>query len=202
MARVEGQENVVTRAANWYVKRTYGRPIGITSVIAQTPWNMVGWGTLEFGHDRSQKAEERLKALAEIKAATTAGCQFCIDIGTALGRKAGVTEDQIRDFHHYRESDAFSPLEKLVLEYAEAMTATPVNVPDELFAQLREHLDDAAIVDLTAGIAIENFRARFNNALDIPPAGFSEGMSCPLPDHVAAARANGTEAAQPGRAIA
>ena len=50
---------------------------------------MVGWGTLEFGHDRSHKVDERLKALAEMKAATTAGCQFCIDIGTAIGREAG-----------------------------------------------------------------------------------------------------------------
>jgi AhpD family alkylhydroperoxidase len=200
MARVEGKDNLVTRAANKYVARTYGRPIGITNVIAQAPWNMIGWGTLEFGHDRSHKVEERLKALAEMKAATIAGCQFCIDIGTAIGRKAGVTEEQIRDFHTYRESDAFSPLEKLVLEYAEAMTMTPVDVSEELFAKLREHLDDAALVDLTAGIAIENFRARFNYALDIPPAGFSEGMVCPLPEREAAAAAAGE--AQPERTIA
>ena len=44
--------------------------------------------------------------------------------------------------------------------------------------------------------------ARFNNALDIPPAGFSEGKTCPLPDHVAAVASNGAEAAQPGRTTA
>jgi len=55
-------------------------------------------------------------------------------------------------------------------------------VPDELFARLREHFDEAQIVELTAAIAIENFRARFNNALGIGPSGFSEGMFCPVPE--------------------
>jgi AhpD family alkylhydroperoxidase len=182
MARVKGKENAFTRVADWYVRRSYGRSMELTGVMANSPWNMVGWGTLEFGVERSHALEERLKMLAETKAATLAGCQFCIDIGSALGRKAGVTEEQLRDFHNYRESDAFSPVEKLVLEYAEAMTRTPVDVPDELYARLKEHFSDAQIVELTAGIATENFRARFNNALDVPPSGFSEGMYCPLPE--------------------
>ncbi len=73
------------------------------------------------------------------------------------------------------------------MEYAEEITAEQVQVPDELFARLREHFDEAQIVELTAAIAIENFRARFNNALEIEPSGFSEGMFCPVPDAVAAA---------------
>jgi len=100
------------------------------------------------------------------------------------------------------ESAAFSEEEKLVIEYAQQMTNTPVNISDELFGRLRKHFDEAQIVELTAAIAIENLRARFNNALDIPPAGFSEGKTCPLPDHVAAVASNGAEAAQPGRTTA
>jgi alkylhydroperoxidase family enzyme len=69
-----------------------------------------------------------------------------------------------------------------VIEYGEEMSKTNVDVPDKLFVRLREHFDDAQIVELTAAIALENFRARFNNALDIPPSGFSEGMFCPVPD--------------------
>jgi alkylhydroperoxidase family enzyme len=52
-----------------------------------------------------------------------------------------LTEEQLRDLNDYESSDAFSEREKLVLRYAEAMTRTPVEVPDELFAELQHHFD-------------------------------------------------------------
>ena len=130
---------------------------------------------------------ERLKVLAATKAACVIGCAFCIDIGSALGRKAGVTEQQLRDFHVYRDSSAFSDDEKLVMEYAEEMTRENVTVPDELVERLQRRFSEAEIVDLTFAIAIENLRARFNNALDIPVAGFSGGEFCPMPARQATA---------------
>jgi alkylhydroperoxidase family enzyme len=93
-----------------------------------------------------------------------------------------VTDEQLRDLHAFRESPAFSPLDRLVLEYAEAMTKTPVEVPDALFAALREHFDAAALVELTAAIAWENYRARFDHALGIEAQGFSEGAVCAIPE--------------------
>ena len=82
----------------------------------------------------------------------------------------------------YRQSDAFSALEKLVLEYAERMTATPVDVPGELFAALRNQFNDAELVELTADIAWENYRARFDHALGVEAQGFSQGSYCALPE--------------------
>jgi len=99
-----------------------------------------------------------------------------------------VTEAQLRDLPVYRESSAFSPLEKLVLDYAVAMTKTPVEVPDAHFAQLRAHFADAEIVELTAAVAWENYRARFDHALGIEAQGFSEGAYCPLPERAASAQ--------------
>ena len=61
------------------------------------------------------------------------------------------------------------------------MSRTPVNVPDELFGRLRRHLDDGQLVELTHHIALENMRGRFNLALGIGPAGFSDGMVCAVP---------------------
>jgi AhpD family alkylhydroperoxidase len=182
MARVEEKDGLLVRFSNWYTRRQYGREVTVTPVIANSRPNMLAWGMLEWWHERSHAVEEKLKALAATKAATQIGCEFCIDIGSHLGREAGVTEQQLRDFHTYRESNAFSPVEKLVMEYAEEMSKANVQISDELFARLREHFDDSQLVELTAAIAIENFRARFNNALDIPAAGFSEGAYCPLPE--------------------
>ena len=99
-----------------------------------------------------------------------------------MGRAAGITDEQLCDLAVYKDSSAFSPLEKLVIEYAVEMTKTPVEVPDELFSPLRQHLNEAQLVELTASIAWENYRARFDHALGIEAQGFSEGAYCPLPE--------------------
>jgi len=98
-----------------------------------------------------------------------------------------VSEAQLHDLPRYQASAAFAPLEKLVLDYAVAMTNTPVEVPDALFARLREHFADAELVELTAAIAWENYRARFDHAFGIEAQGFSEGAYCPLPERSATA---------------
>jgi AhpD family alkylhydroperoxidase len=182
----------MVRISQWYAKLKYGREITITPVIAHSRPTMIGWGAFEWWHEHAHRVDERLKDLAATRVATRVGCQFCIDMASALGRKAGVTEAQLRDFHDYRTSPEFSAEERVVMEYADELTKEQVQVPDELFARLREHFDEAQIVELTAAIAIENFRARFNNALDIEPSGFSEGLFCPVSEAVAgAAAANG-----------
>jgi alkylhydroperoxidase family enzyme len=83
----------------------------------------------------------------------------------------------------HRASPAFSDLEKAVLDYAVALSETPANPTDELVAELREELRDDQLVELTATIAWENFRARFNRGFDVQAQGFSEGASCALPEH-------------------
>lgn len=65
-------------------------------------------------------------------------------------------------------SDGFDDLERLVLEYADAMTVTGHDVTDELFGRLRERFDDDALVELTATIAWENASSKFNRALRVP----------------------------------
>jgi len=105
-----------------------------------------------------------------------------MDFGSHLARaEAGLGDVELRDLARYRESDAFSELDRLILDYATAMSRTPAVVDDELFRRLRAHFDDAQIVELTSAIAIENLRARFNHAVGIEPQGFSEGAACVVP---------------------
>jgi len=176
----------LARYAFWYSRRHYGHVVEPTRVFAHHPLLLGGYGTLELAVERSDRVEPRLKALAELKAATMTGCEFCIDIGAKLGQDSGVSERQLREFLIYRESDAFSPLERLVIDFAAAMTRTPVDVPDDLFAQLREHFDDAQLVELTAGIATENFRARFNWAFGLGSEGFADGTPTPAAEAASA----------------
>ena len=93
-----------------------------------------------------------------------------------------MTEDELRALPVYERSDLFTPLERNVIAYAVAMTKTPVEVGDALHDELREALGDEALVELTASIAWENYRARFNHALAMEAEGYSEGAYCPLPD--------------------
>jgi alkylhydroperoxidase family enzyme len=86
--------------------------------------------------------------------------------------QAGASDDKIRQVPTWRESSLFSPLERDALEYAERMTITGEKVTDELFARLRGHFSEAQIVELTAVVALENFRSKFNPPLGIEAQGF------------------------------
>jgi 4-carboxymuconolactone decarboxylase len=102
-------------------------------------------------------------------------------MGSAISRRWGLTDEEILALPGYQASPLFSELDKLVLDYAVGRTRTPAGVPDELFDRLREYLDDGQLVELTHHIALENMRGRFNLALGIGSAGFSDGMVCAVP---------------------
>lgn len=88
----------------------------------------------------------------------------------------------MHDLACFETSPAFNSNEKLVLRLTVALTKTPANVDDELFADLRREFTEEQLVELATAIAWENYRARFNRTFAILPAGFSEGAFCPLPE--------------------
>ena len=98
-----------------------------------------------------------------------------------MGRKAGNSEAKLKALVDFEDSPVLDDLEKTVLRYAVAMTQTPVEVPEEVFAELKRQFDNRQLVELTAAIAWENYRARFDHAFGIGAEGFSEGTFCPLP---------------------
>jgi len=78
-----------------------------------------------------------------------------------------VSAEELTDLPNFSNSPRFSELEKSVLAYAEAMTRTPAEVPDDLFRSLTKNLGPAELVELTAAVALENFSSRFNRAFDV-----------------------------------
>ncbi len=105
-----------------------------------------------------------------------------------MGRHSGISEPQIANLQNYQANPNFSGLERAVLEYADGMTCTPVVVSDALFARLREKFSEAQLLELTAAIAWENYRARFNHAFGIEAENFSEGTYCALPIRITDAK--------------
>jgi len=104
-----------------------------------------------------------------------------MDINSAVGRQEGISFEKIAALEDFEHSALFTAAEKAALRMAEAMCERSVTVADAVFEEVRRHFDDNAIVELAATIALENMRARFNRALEIP----SDGL-CQLPaDHPA-----------------
>jgi AhpD family alkylhydroperoxidase len=157
------------------------RMIEPLELYAHVPELLRGYGMLEQATAELRGVDKRLQALAQLKAATLTHCEYCIDLGSQISRRWGLSDEELLALPSYRTSALFSDLDKLVLDYAVGMSRTPVEVSDELVAMLREHLDDAQLVELTHLIALENMRGRFNLALGVGSAGFSEGMVCAVP---------------------
>jgi alkylhydroperoxidase family enzyme len=85
-------------------------------------------------------------------------------------------DDKMLAVPGWRDSPLFSAAERAALDYAERVTITAERVDDALFAELMRHFSEPQIVELTAAIALENFRSKFNPALGVEAQGF-----CPLP---------------------
>jgi AhpD family alkylhydroperoxidase len=177
---------LILRASRRKVGRLAGREpdgmLGPLEAYARIPRLMLGYGMLEGAAAGLHGMSDRLKLLAELKAATMTSCEYCIDIGSQIARRGGISDEELLALAHHRESPLFDELDKLVLDYAVGMSRTPVDVPDELFGRLRHELDDTQLVELTNLIALENMRGRFNLALGFGAAGFSEGLVCAVPD--------------------
>ncbi len=86
--------------------------------------------------------------------------------------QAGAGEEKIRQVPAWRASRLFSDTERAALEYAEQVTITGEKVSDELWARLRRHFSEAQMVELTAAVALENFRSKFNVPLGVESQGF------------------------------
>jgi alkylhydroperoxidase family enzyme len=84
----------------------------------------------------------------------------------------GDGEAKVAELAEWRQSKLFSEPERVALEYAERMTITGQKVDDALFARLKQHFTEPQIVELTAAIALENFRSKFNPALGVEAQGF------------------------------
>jgi AhpD family alkylhydroperoxidase len=137
--------------------------------------------SMAFGRkvDSWNRLDPTLATYAAMAAAGAIGCSFCLDLHYFLTHHRGLDEAKAREVPRWRESTVFSPLERRVMEYAEAMCRTPVAVTDEMSADLLAQLGAPALVELTARIAFMNSSARGNVALGIRSQEFS--ASCGLP---------------------
>ncbi|MFE7330569.1 carboxymuconolactone decarboxylase family protein [Streptomyces sp. NPDC057565] len=142
----------------------------------------VATSNLEFSGKLAEwdAADAGLKSFAHMAVAVQVGCSWCLDVGYFQAQNQDLDLVKASQVPRWRESEVFTPLERDVLEYAEAMTSTPPTVTDELYAGLLERLGPAAMVELTAYIAFVNMATRNNNANGVTSQGFSDACEIPL----------------------
>lgn len=171
---LEVPQNLFGRAMAWYSRRVYGDVLD--NGLALLHHRKALWSVLAFERrvDKWRSLDEQLKMLAVMASAATIGCSWCLDFGWYAAHHKGVDTAKLQEVPRWRDADVFSSLERQVMEYAEAMTVTPPAVTDELAADLRAALGDAAFVELTLMVAIENERSRFNTALGLTSQGFKD----------------------------
>jgi alkylhydroperoxidase family enzyme len=137
--------------------------------------------------DKWNRLDPNLASFAAMASAATVGCSFCLDFGYFMVHNKGLDEGKAREVPRWRESQAFSSLERQVMEYAEAMSQTPPAVTDNLSAVLLKELGAPALVELTARVGAMNLTARSNVALGIRSQEFSAScglrpLAAPSPD--------------------
>jgi len=183
MARIplDPPRTPVYRLTEWYSRRRFGALAEPAAAMGHNPRVLLTNARAEMSLDRWHALDPTLKDLAAMAAAVTIGCSWCVDFGYWISTSKGVDPAKLRAVPQWRASDLFSDTERAVLAYAEAVSATPPAVTDAMVADLRERMDDAALVELTKMIAVENERSRFNSALGLTSQGFSDRCSVPAP---------------------
>jgi AhpD family alkylhydroperoxidase len=162
----------------------HGSGLEPLEVWALRPKMLRGMGKFQQAVRNADGVDERTKNLVELKGAQMIGCEYCVDLGSQICRKSGLSDDELLALPRYRESDLFTERENTALDYAVAVMRTPVEVTDELFARMKAHFTDEQMVELTALLTVVNLD-RLNAAFGIASAGFSDGMVCVPPDRPA-----------------
>lgn len=176
------EAGLLTKLIYRYSRRRFGAVPEPVGVLAHHGALLRAYGISEAFIERSaRKLPAAVRDLAVYRTATKVGCPWCVDFGTMLQQKAGLDIDRLKHIDDYRTSKHFTDLDRLVIEYADAMTDQPMTVTDDQVAELDERLGHEGLLELTYMISVENQRSRFNHALGITAQGFTSGEACRVP---------------------
>jgi len=161
----------------WNQKRRYGEVLEPGMLWGRSPWVFATLALLYGALDRKRSPlSPVLRSLITVRVSQINHCEFCVDINSATLEKRGVPDEKIEALWEWQNSPLFDPIERVALEYAEAVTHSELYVDENLMARLKRHFDEDGVVELTGLIAFQNLSSKFNAALNVAPQGF-----CRLP---------------------
>ena len=160
-------------------KRMIGRVPDSMGVLAHHPALMRASMGIGRKIEALDELDENLASYAVMATAAYIGCSWCLDFNYYKTRNEGLDDEKARQVPVWREASVFTPLERQVMEYSEAMSQTPPAVTDELSASLLDALGAAALIELTAKVAFMNMSSRMNVALGIHSEGYADACEMP-----------------------
>lgn len=176
LARYPWYARLILRAQ----RRKYGAPLSSALLWARSPRLFIGVSLLyRMIERRSSPLEPSLRSLVIVRVSQLNSCSFCVDLNSATLLERGVREDKVVALEHWRASDKFNERERAALEYAEAVTATPGTVSDELISRLGALFGEDGVIELTGLITFQNMSSKFNAALAVPAQGFCRIPAAP-----------------------
>lgn len=167
------------RLLSAWSRRQYGKVAEPGLALLHNRRVLMATGRFEMSVARWSSLDTELKDLACAAVAAQVGCSWCMDFGWYVARNNGLDVAKLEHLADWRTATVYTPRERAMLDYSEAMTATPPAVTDEMVAMLREHLTDEQLVELTAMISLENYRSRINSALGLTSQGFKDHCEVP-----------------------
>jgi alkylhydroperoxidase family enzyme len=174
----------LTGVSGAVVKAVSRRMFGQVAEPAEVGWHhrKVLMASLGFGRkvESWNAVDAGLKTFAHMAVAAKVGCSWCLDLNYFKAQNEHLDLAKASQVPRWREADVFTPGERDVLEYAEAVTDTPPTVTDALVARLLEALGPAGVMELTAVIGFANLTTRSNVAVGIESQGFSASCAVPL----------------------
>ncbi len=182
MARIslEPRRTLLLRIAQRYSRRHYGDVLDPAKALAHNSRVLYADARFEQAVAKFDKLDPVLKELAVMVAAARIGCSWCMDFGYWDARKLGIAAEKLRAVPFWREHrERFSEAELAVMEYAEAVCETEPTVTDEMAGRLLKLLGEAAFVELTFMVGVENLRSRVNSALGLRSQGFADRCEVP-----------------------
>ena len=101
-------------------------------------------------------------------------CHYCVAHHKPMLMVEGLTSSGADRILDYRDHPELDDGDRLVVEYAIAVTNHPQRIGDSLFGRLRARFSEAEIVELTLRIALCGFFNRFNDALRIDDSAMAD----------------------------
>ena len=167
----------ITGLYGYLLKRRSRKLLGDVPDPAEVMWHnrrvLASFTGLGRKAQKWDRLDPNLKSFAHMAVAAQVGCSWCLDFNYFHAHNEGLEEAKASQVPRWRDSTVFTPLERDVMEYAEAMSQTPPTVTDELSARLLDALGAPALVELTAFIGLANLYTRTNTAFGIESQGLS-----------------------------
>jgi AhpD family alkylhydroperoxidase len=157
----------------WNQRRQYGEVLQAALLWARVPKLFAAVAALFGVIDRSSSPiDPALRSLVTVRVSQINTCSFCVDLNSATLLKRGVSREKVEALGAWRQSNLFDRREQTVLDYAEAMTRSDLQVDDQQVERLRSYFTDEGIVELTGLIAFQNMSSKFNSLLGVRAKGF------------------------------